>query len=200
MGSVPRAVLIACLPALLASCAPKQAPADASEPPAVVMHGVRLRSFEGSTLTMTGQAEQATYQRNGDLVATQATLHVLGKEQGQVPAPAGKAVPAKNKRKAPEQAPPANGTTVSAKTMEGNLVTRQLVASGDVEVRTATGMVARTPRATYDGAQQRARGTEGVQVQGPDYRLQAEAFSLSLPDERFTFEGSVRTTLGAAHD
>jgi len=180
MGPVPRAVLMSCLLALLAACAPKQAAGDVSEPPAVVMHGVRLRSFEGSTLSMTGRAEQATYQRTGDIVATRATLHVLGRGQG--------------------EGAPGGETTVSARTMEGNLISRQLVASGDVEVRTATGMVARTPRATYDGAQQRARGTEGVQVQGPDYRLQAEAFSLSFPDESFTFEGSVRTTLGAARD
>jgi lipopolysaccharide export system protein LptC len=200
-GPVPRAVLLSSLLALLGACAPKQAPAGTPEPPAVVMHGVRLRSFEGSTLSMTGQAEQATYQRNGDILATRATLHVLGKGgQDEAPPPASKAAHARNKRKVPEDAPPTDGTTVRADTMEGNLVSRQMVASGNVVVRTSTGMVARTPRATYDGALQSARGNEGVQVQGPDYSLQAEAFSLSLPDESFTFEGSVRTTLGAARD
>jgi lipopolysaccharide export system protein LptC len=172
-------LLLSSLLALLAACMPKQSPGAASEPPAVVMQGVRLRSYDGSTLTMTGQAERATYHRSGDLTATQATLHVLGKgqQQGQ-----------------PE------GTTVRARLMEGNLGTRQMVASGDVEVRTASGMVARTPRATYDGVQQSARGNEGVQVKGPDYGLTAKAFSLSLPDDQFTFEGSVETVLGAARD
>lgn len=170
-----RALLLPSLLALLAACSSKPAPGGAAEPPAVVMHGVRLRSFEGSTLSMTGQAEQATWQRTGDLTATHATLHMLGKG-------------------------PSGETTVRANLMEGNVGTKQMVASGDVEVRTASGMVARTPRAIYDGAQQSARGNEGVQVQGPDYRVKAEEFTLSFPDEQFTFTGSVETELGAARD
>jgi lipopolysaccharide export system protein LptC len=176
MGPVFRAVLHSCLLALLAACTPRPLSVEGTAPPAVVMQGVRLRSYEGSTLSMTGQAEQATYQRNGDLTATQATLHMLDKGQ------------------APE------GLRVRAPLMEGNLGSRQLVASGDVEVRTASGMVAHTPRATYDGERQSARGTEGVRVRGPDYRLRADTFSLSFPDEQFLFEGSVQTVLGAARD
>ncbi|HEX8826250.1 MAG TPA: hypothetical protein VF794_40470 [Archangium sp.] len=174
-----RSVLLSSLLAILAACAPKQAPGDASEPPAVVMRGVRLRSYDGSTLTLTGNAGQATYQRSGDLTATQATLQVLGKDQGHGQT---------------------GDTRVRARLMEGNVGTRQMVASGDVEVRTASGMVAHTPRATYDGARQSARGTEGIQVKGPDYGLTADTFSLSFPDDQFTFEGSVETVLGAARD
>jgi lipopolysaccharide export system protein LptC len=180
MSSVFRALLRVSLLALLAaSCTPRPASGDASAPPAVVMRGVRLRSYEGSTLAMTGQAEQATYQRNGDITATQATLHMLGKGEGEV-------------------AP--GGMRLHATLMEGNLGSRQVVASGDVEVSTSSGMVAHTARATYDGVQQLARGIEGVQVMGPDYRLRADTFSLSFPDEQFIFEGSVQTVLGAAHD
>jgi lipopolysaccharide export system protein LptC len=200
MDPVLRPVLLSSLLALLAACTPRPVSGEASEPPAVVMHGVRLRSYEGSTLSMTGQAEQATYQRNGDITATRATVRMLGEGQGRTPpAPVGKGARGKNKGKGQDEVPP-GGMLVRASLMEGNLGSRQLVASGDVEVRTSTGMVARTPRATYDGAQQSARGTEGVQVVGPDYRLRADTFSLTLPDERFTFEGSVQTVLGAAHD
>jgi lipopolysaccharide export system protein LptC len=156
--------------ALLAACAPKQATEDAA-PPAVVMHGARLRSYDGSTLSMTGEAELATWQRTGELTATRATVHVLGKD-GQ-----------------------AGGTTVRAQLMEGSPGTRQLLASGDVEVRTASGMVARTPRATYDGTQQLARGTEGVVVTGPTGRMRADSFTLSFPTGQYDFEGSVHTTL-----
>jgi lipopolysaccharide export system protein LptC len=159
--------------ALLAACAPKQATEDAA-PPAVVMHGARLRSYDGSTLTMTGEAELATWQRTGELAATRATVHVLGKD-------------AKDGQ--------AGGTTVRAQLMEGSPSTRQLVASGDVEVRTASGMVARTPRATYDGTQQLARGTEGVVVTGPTGRMRADSFTLSFPTGQYDFEGSVHTTL-----
>ncbi len=180
---VPRA-LLTCLLALLAACTPSPVPGGASEPPAVVMHGVKLRSYEGSTLAMTGQAEQATYHRTGDLSATQATVRVLDKN------------------------PPGQGesadTTVRARLMEGNLGTQRMVASGDVEVRASSGAVARTPRATYDGAEQSVRGNEGVQVKGPDYRLTADTFWVSLPDGRYTFEGSeqssVQTVLGATRD
>jgi len=172
-------LLLSSLLALLAACTPKPSPGAASEPPAVVMQGVRLRSYDGSTLTMTGQAERATYHRSGDLAAIQATLHSLDK--GQQPGQPG-------------------GTTVSARLMEGNLGSRQMVASGDVVLRTASGTVAYTPRVTYDGVNQSAKGNEGVRIEGPDHGLTAKTFSLSLPEDRFTFEGSVETVLGAARD
>jgi lipopolysaccharide export system protein LptC len=164
--------------ALLAACTPKQAPEDASAPPAVVMHGVRLRSYDGSTLTMRGEAEQATWQRTGELTATRATVYVPGKDS--------------------KPGKPGGGTTVRAKLMEGSPGTRQLVASGDVEVRTSTGMVALTPRATYDGTQQLARGTEGVVVTGPNGRMRADSFTLSFPTGQFDFEGSVHTLIQGA--
>lgn len=160
--------------ALLAACTQKQAAEDAA-PPAVVMHGVRLRSYDGSTLSMTGEAELATWQRTGELTATRATVHVPD---------------------ADTQGGQAKGdTTVRANLMEGSPGTRQLVASGDVEVRTSSGMMARTPRATYDGTQQLARGTEGVEVTGPNGRMTADSFTLSFPTGQFDFEGSVHTTL-----
>lgn len=183
IGLVPRTLLS--LLALLAACTPKQTPED-SAPPAVVMHGVRLRSYDGSTLSMTGEAEQATWQRTGELTATRATVHVPGKD-----AKAGQ----------PGNDTPGNDTTVRAQLMEGSPGTRQLVASGDVEVRTSSGMVARTPRATYDGTQQLARGTEGVVVTAPNGRMRADTFTLSFPTGQFDFEGSVHTTIqGAARD
>lgn len=204
---MPRIVLLSSLLALLAACSPKPAAGDAAAPPAVVMHGVRLRSYEGDTLSMTGEAEQATYQRNGDITATRATLHMLDKGQtpGRTPGQAPAGGPKAHARNKGEQAAvPPGGTTVRAKLMEGNLGTRQLVASGDVEVRTATGVVARAPRATYDGAQQVVRGNEGVQVTGPAYRGHAESFSVSLADGTYAFEGGeqapVRVVLEAAHD
>ncbi|KFA89556.1 LPS export ABC transporter periplasmic protein LptC [Archangium violaceum] len=164
--------------ALLAACSQKPAAEDASAPPAVVMHGVRLRSYDGSTLSMTGEAVQATWDRTGELTATQATVNVpdKGAQGGGQP----------------------GGTTVRAKLMEGNPGARQLVASGDVEVRTASGLVAHTPRATYDGTQQVASGTEGVVVVGANGRMRADSFSLSFPTGRFDFEGSVQTIVEGA--
>ncbi|MET0406447.1 MAG: LPS export ABC transporter periplasmic protein LptC [Cystobacter sp.] len=171
-----RAVLLSC--AVLvpgAACSPPQGGADGSAPPAVAMEGVRLRSFEGETPSVEGEARRATYERSGELTATDATLRVPGKL-------------------------PTDVTVVTARELEGNLGTRQLVASGDVVVRNPSGLVARTPRVAYDAVQQSARGTDGVQVQGPDYQLSADTFDLALPEGQFTFEGSVRTVLESAHD
>lgn len=170
---MPRVAPSLALLVVLAACAPPQEPTESTPPPAVVMHGVKLRSFEGGTVSLLGVAQRATYERTGEITATQATLDLPGRSPGE-------------------------RTVVRARTLEGNLGTRQLVASGGVEVRTASGMVAHTPRALYDAAQQTARGHEGVELQGPDYRLRADAFSLALPEGRFTFEGSVQTVLEPA--
>ncbi|HSP80189.1 MAG TPA: hypothetical protein VLQ93_16780, partial [Myxococcaceae bacterium] len=133
-----RAVLLSSLSALLAACSSSRPAGDAPEKPEVVMHGVKLRSYEGSTLTLTGQAEQATYRRaSGALVASRATLHRLGSGHGN---------------------PPSGDLTVRALRMEGQLGSRRMEASGGVEVRTADGMVANTPRATYDAAGQSVQG------------------------------------------
>jgi lipopolysaccharide export system protein LptC len=87
---------------------------------------------------------------------------------------------------------------IRAPLMEGSLSSRQLTASGGVVIRTADGMVARTPRATYDAPAKQARGREGVAVQGPNYALRADSFDLSFTDGTFTFEGSTHTVVGGA--
>ncbi len=144
----------------------------------MVLRGVKLRSYQGSTLSMTGQAERTLYQRStGNVVATHATLRLRGGGEG--------------------NGPP-GGMEVRAPRMEGNLAAKQLVGSGGVEITTATGIVARAPQAAYDAPAQSARGTEGVLIQGPDYSLQSNTFLLSFPDQTFQFEGSVQTVLGAA--
>jgi len=177
---VSRAVLLSCLSALLAACSSSRPAGDAPEKPEVVMYGVKLRSYEGSTLTHTGRAERATYRRaSGALVAERATVRFMGSTHG-------------------------NGLqgdlTVSAPLMEGQLGSRRLEASGGVEVRTADGVVANAPRATYDAAVQSVQGSEGVRLEGQGYSLQADTFSLALSEQSFTFEGSVQTVLGAARD
>lgn len=182
MPRLPVASLASACLLAAASCTPTRAPEGAAEPPPqVVLYGARLESYEGEALTLSGTAERLTYQRaGGDVQATRATLKV----------PPGQAAGGS----------PAGGTgglEVSAPNMEGSLASKQLVASGGVVVRTGEGMVARTPRLTYDANTGQARGNEGVELQGPDYRLRADRFQLSFPDETFTFEGSVQTVLGA---
>lgn len=144
----------------------------------MVLRGVKMRSFQGSTLAMTAQAERTLYQRStGSVVALHASIRLRGTGEG--------------------NGPP-GGMEIRAPRMEGSLTAKQLVGSGGVEITTATGIVAHTPQATYDAKAQTARGTEGVQVQGAGYSLASDTFLLSFPDESFQFEGSVQTVLGAA--
>ncbi|MCK8497776.1 MULTISPECIES: hypothetical protein [Myxococcus] len=178
--SEPVRLLALCL--LVAACSPRRPAEGASQqpPPQVVLHGARLVSYEGERLTLSGKAESLTYQRSGgDVQATNATLRI----------PPG----------TPEQGMSVGtekGLDISAPNMEGSLASKQLVASGGVVVRTGEGMVVETPRLTYDAVEKGARGNEGVKVRGPAYRLRADRFELSFPDETFTFEGSVETVLG----
>lgn len=168
--------------ALLAACAPRPPSESAGEQPQVVLHGARLQSFEGEQLALEGVAERVTYQRfGGDVVATDAVL--------QVPAKAGK-----GQGSAPRQA---GRTEIRAPRLDVAMATRVVTGSGGVVVRTPAGEEARAPSGTYDANTQRVRGSEGVALRGPDYSVRAEGFELSLADGTFSFEGSVRTVLGA---
>ena len=169
---------------LLAACGPRPGTTGTSEaPPQVVLQGVQIQSFEGDQLVLAGRADRLTYQRTeGAVTATNTLLRLPG-------------------RRAPEQRSPSGprgGMEIRAPLMEGSLASRQLTASGGVVIRTAEGMVARTPRATYDAPAHQARGREGVAAQGPDYALRADSFELSLLDGTFTFEGSTETVVGGA--
>ncbi len=170
---------------LATACSPRPRAEGVQEeqpPPQVVLHGARLESYQGETLTLSGTAERLTYQRaGGDVQGLNATLKVPP-SQGAAKGPAGTS----------------GGMEVTAPNMEGNLASKQLVASGGVVIRTGEGMVAETPRLTYDATTGQASGNEGVKVRGPEYRLRADRFELSTRDETFIFAGSVETVLGAA--
>jgi lipopolysaccharide export system protein LptC len=182
---VPRLLLSSLLlSSLLAACGPRHESTATSEaPPQVVLHGVQIQSFEGDQLVLAGRAERLTYQRTeGAVAATDTVLRIPSRRATEQRAPSG----------------PRGGMEIRAPLMEGSLSSRQLTASGGVVIRTAEGMVARTPRATYDAPARRARGKDGVAVQGPDYGLRADSFDLSFVDGTFTFEGSTQTVVGGA--
>jgi lipopolysaccharide export system protein LptC len=179
---VPRPLPIRLLLLLAAACGRPPAASSTeptAEPPQVSLRGVELQSYEAERLVLSGRAERMTYQRSeGQFTATDTVLRF--------PSPPGA-------RPSPE-----GGTEVRAPLMEGSLSTRQLEASGGVVLRNPEGVVARAPRATYDAPAATVRGREGVAAHGQDYSLRADAFSLSLPEGTFTFEGSVETVVGGA--
>ncbi|MCY1036327.1 hypothetical protein OV207_33130 [Corallococcus sp. BB11-1] len=179
-----RLLALSCLGLLATACAPRR-PAEGAptEPrPDVVLEGARLRTFEGEKLVVSGSARTVNYRRAGGEVQAQEVVMRLPPGEGAEGSPL----------------PMAGDTVITAPNMDGSLASRQWVGRGGVVVRTGDGMVARTPRLTYDATTQRAHGEEGVTVQGPDYQMRADRFVLSAPDETFTFEGAVETVLGGA--
>jgi len=88
------------------------------------------------------------------------------------------------------------GLEVRAPEVVGNLYTRQAEARGGVLLRTASGMVGETDRATFDGAAMKVDGPVPVTVRGPGYALEAQGFNFVFEDESFNFVGETRTVLG----
>jgi len=180
-----RCPLLSSLLALLAACSPhRDAGTSHQEAPQVVLRGVQLQSFEGDQLTLAGRAERLTYQRSeGEVTATNVLLRMPSR---------------RNATPVPSPVAPTGGMEIRAPLMEGTLASRQLVASGGVVIRTSDGLVARTPRGTFDAAAKMVRGREGVMIQGRDYAQRADRFELNLPEGTFSFEGSAETVVGGA--
>jgi hypothetical protein len=81
---------------------------------------------------------------------------------------------------------------------EGNLATQWVEASGNVRMQTASGVVATTEQALFDGPHQLCSGNRPLRVRAPSYALDAQAFRVSSADEEFSFEGPLRSGLGRA--
>nr|WP_242594268.1 LPS export ABC transporter periplasmic protein LptC [Corallococcus exiguus] len=166
---------------LATACAPRRpAPGASNEPrPDVVLEGAHLRSYEGDTLQVSGTASRVLYRRaGGEVQATEVVVRL----------PPGKGSSASQQE----------DTIITAPNMDGSLASKRWVGSGGVVVQTAEGLVANTPRLTYDSDARRAHGDEGVTMRGPDYQMRADRFTLSSADQTFTFEGTVQAVLGGA--
>ncbi|NNB85177.1 LPS export ABC transporter periplasmic protein LptC [Corallococcus exiguus] len=178
---MPRLLALSFLGLLATACAPRRpAPGASNEPrPDVVLEGAHLRSYEGDTLQVSGTASRVLYRRaGGEVQATEVVVSL----------PPGKGSPAS------QQA----GTTITAPNMDGSLASKTWVGTGGVVVQTGEGLVANTPRLTYESDARRAHGEEGVTMRGPDYQMRADRFTLSAADQTFTFEGTVQAVLGGA--
>ncbi|NPD23421.1 hypothetical protein D7Y27_05080 [Corallococcus sp. AB004] len=181
---MPRLLALSFLGLLATACAPRRpAPGASNEPrPDVVLEGAHLRSYEGDTLQVSGTASRVLYRRaGGEVQATEVVVRL----------PPGKGA---------QGSPGASraDTIITAPNMDGSLASKRWVGSGGVVVQTAEGLVANTPRLTYDADARRAHGDEGVTMRGPDYQMRADRFTLSSADQTFTFEGTVQAVLGGA--
>ncbi|RKG67678.1 LPS export ABC transporter periplasmic protein LptC [Corallococcus sp. CA054B] len=180
---MPRLLALSFLGLLATACAPRRPAPGANEPrPDVVLEGAHLRSYEGGTLQVSGTASRVNYRRaGGEVQATEVVVRL----------PPGKGA---------QGSPDGSGadTLITAPNMDGSLASKRWVGSGGVVVQTAEGLVANTPRLTYDSDARRAHGDEGVTMRGPDYQMRADRFTLSSADQTFTFEGTVQAVLGGA--
>jgi len=182
----PRAI-IACA-ALLGwvGCRPPPPPPQSTQPaaPLVTLYGVRMQMYRGDTLALVGRAAKVAYHRQAaEMIASEALLRFPSGTTG---------VHARGSAVA--------GMEVRAAEVLGNLYTQQAEARGGVLMRTASGIVGETQRATFDGAAMKVHGPDPVELTGPGYSLQAQGFDFLFGEETFTFTGGTTTELRPGGD
>jgi hypothetical protein len=155
-------------------------PPGTQKAPEVTLHGVKLRNFHNSTLSAVGSAAHMTYERDtADVHSTQVTLDVF---QLEPPPP-------------PGVRPPATHLT-AAETL-GNLLTKDIDATGGVTARLPTGLMGKTSKALFHSQAMQATGTSPVTVDGPDgFWLRADGFDLHLHDDVYDFTHPKTRTRG----
>lgn len=151
---------------LLASCAPAPSKARAEPPPEVTLEQVTLHVFRGSSMVARGTASQLTFRQVGSQVTARDARWVVPERQLAVAAPRAR----------------------------GNAQARTLEGEGGVTVRSEQGLSGQTARAYLNGPARKVSGQDPVTLEGPAYRLEANAFVVDLTDEHFTFESGVSST------
>lgn len=168
----------AALALALAACAVP--PPSNQKAPEVTLHGVKLRNFHNSVLSAVGTARHMTYERDtADVHSTHVTLDVF---QLEPPPPPGTRPPA---------------THLTAEDTVGNLLTKDIDATGGVTARLPTGLFGQTSRALFHSNDMQAVGNVPVTVQGPDgFYLQADGFDLHLHADVYSFVNPATRTRG----
>jgi lipopolysaccharide export system protein LptC len=171
------AALLFC--ALAACTRPSRGGAGQPAQPQVVLHGVRIRYYQGDQLAADSRVARVTYQRDSaDISADEAFVSFHG--QGALSG---------------TRAPGVAGMDVRAARVQGNLTARQADGFDGVTLKTGSGLKGETQRAHFDGVAQEARGSEPISVWGPGYWLDAHGFRFRLPEEELEFEGGVDSRL-----
>ena len=163
------------------ACLPTPAPLNEGPPaPQVTLQGVRWTHFRGGELIASGTAGELTYQNStSEFVASQAALRIPSRPGSPGSAPSG-------------------ALDLFAPTARGALSTRQVDGEGGVTLKTASGLVGKTPRAHFDGVSSSASGPDAVALEGDGYRLSSRGFTLDFPSERFSFQGGVTSRFEGA--
>lgn len=150
-------------------CAPERGQDVQEVPPGIAFEGLSFRTYRGSRLLASGQAERASLRRdNSDLQATGVALRLP------------------NEQRQPE-------VHLQAPAAQGNLKARRFEISGGVIASRGTD-VARTDRASYDGADGLVHGDRPVAIRGDGYSFDGPRFTLDPSNGRVTVEGGARLT------
>ncbi|MFN0063045.1 MAG: hypothetical protein ACKVPX_11090 [Myxococcaceae bacterium] len=143
--------------------------------PEVLLENVQMRSFRGERLMAVGSADRVVYARaSADVEGTHARVRLPRRFQSGQRSPGD-----------------IGGVEISAPAIEGNLASQYVEGSEGVEVRTASGISGKTPKARYDGPTMTATGDAQVLVEGANFDLQAMGFVFRANDDVFEFGGPV---------
>ena len=138
--------------------------------PDIVLRGVTMRNYRDSSLHLTATMPRLELMREStDLQALDVNAHL------------------------------ATGTVVSAKTVGGNANEGRIVGSNGVRFRSPDNVVGTAPAATYEkavGPQGSAHGEVGVQLDHPQFSLQAQAFTIDFATQKADFTKAVTKTKG----
>lgn len=161
--------------ALLAGCYRTPVEVPAKHAPEIILSGVTVWLYHGAGLACSGTAAVAEYERQeGDGKARSVNFHFP---------PRGRSLE--------EGGRAAKGVDISADDVVGSLRSEVADASGNVAVRTGIGDRARTSAAHFDGHTRVVTGHQGVNIEGPEYRLAAPEFRLTLASEHLELSGGV---------
>lgn len=161
-----------------------RSPPGANEPgpdaPEVTLYGVRMQTFRGGEPFASGRAAKLSYRRaTTEFVATEAQMRFPPREGG-LRGPGGAA----------------SDVELRAPTLSGSLARQQVEGSGGVTLRSPSGLWAKTEKAFIDAAAGIATGSSPIEVRGRGYELNAKGFRFEFAEERFVFEGDVRSRFG----
>jgi hypothetical protein len=142
-----------------------------------------MRAYRGNALAAVGQAKLLIYERSSSNAELEQSVLRLP------PRPVQGAGHYSN----------LGAVEIIAPKAEGNLNAQKLDAYGGVQARAASGMIARTDRAQFDGVAFLTSGNGPIQVRAPNYALDAVGFALRSREEEFDFGGPLRSGVKGAH-